>query len=99
TRSTRDWSSDVCSSDLTTTASSVRFSASVSHRLERPSWKLGSRLHHPPAGAFKKTHGHRLGSLVVLHRRDGSFCRTEVFAGHLEIGRASCRERVWISRS
>src|SRR5690606_41066924 len=77
TRFSRDWSSDVCSSDLV--AGGVR-AEPVGLRLDRARAVAGARL-------------------VEGHARDGEACEDviAVDADAGEIGRASCRERVWVS--
>src|SRR5207247_4056628 len=71
TRSTRDWSSDVCSSDLAT-------------RFRFPACRLRDA----------RTPRHQ-----ALRRRDRQSVPGfwPAIAGWQKIGRASCRERVWIS--
>src|SRR5690606_40370321 len=82
TRFSRDWSSDVCSSDLSPSAR-----VSLADDLPPPmpetdilAWLTQALVRY---GA---------GVLFVA-----CLLETAIFAGLIEIGRASCRERVWIS--
>src|SRR5256884_3374313 len=77
TRCSRDWSSDVCSSDLVDT---------IRVRGERPRVVRLEYTEHGPILAEDRARGR---AFVV--RFVGSEPGT---AGYLEIGRASCRERV-----
>src|SRR5438067_2937634 len=75
TRSKRDWSSDVCSSDLRL-------------RLERRNLRFGcSDLDVARAGAQVATTESQIPALQTQ----------ATAAAHRQIGRASCRERVWTS--
>src|SRR5690606_39380440 len=89
TRFSRDWSSDVCSSDLVTEVSSVSLDGQPID-----DWQLhGSRLWRPDgwaASAYEPTtvevtytHGYPPGHQALQLARGAT----------LEIGRASCRER------
>src|SRR5207249_8009901 len=82
TRSKRDWSSDVCSSDL-------------------DDWGVANRY-----GVEFRGEVHPTGDRVVTVGADGSFSdvRTNIFTGDanptsnvVQIGRASCRERVEVA--
>src|SRR5690349_24959798 len=68
TRSLRDWSSDVCSSDL-----------ECLEEIEWPVWR-------------ESRTGSAFTELCIRH---GDFAVVAA-AAQVEIGRASCRERVWI---
>src|SRR5699024_12230696 len=87
TRSKRDWSSDVCSSDLATGAPDPqRWSRSegrIVARLRDPARPIGS-----PAWPAPLVTGGRRSERLLPPRRLRR-------AG--QIGRASCREGVWIS--
>src|SRR5205807_2793532 len=75
TRLQGDWSSDVCSSDLTLYAYlALRFQA-----LKEP----------------RKPQG-EVGIQGVLDELAGENCQGDVENRQAEIGRASCRERVWV---
>src|SRR5690606_40413599 len=77
TRFSRDWSSDVCSSDLVGILSAVRPEAAPRQQSHYP-WSQRLR-------ALKDVWAVLLILVLVL----GTI--------YLEIGRASCRERVWLS--
>src|SRR5207247_6122784 len=89
TRSTRDWSSDVCSSDLSSSVGirSMNFAFGgiegtvevASELLEDGLFRLSLRVENRSPGL------HPLLSCHALLAISGG-----------EIGRASCRERVWI---
>src|SRR5699024_11938039 len=84
TRSKRDWSSDVCSSDLAALTDAHRFGPDVvltPHRGEAE--RLATRLHLDPELP---------GALLApaLARATGA---TVLLKGAVKIGRASCRER------
>src|SRR5690606_39349779 len=90
TRFSRDWSSDVCSSDLPVTALAYAVLQGV-----------GSALHSGALEAWYVDELHRLEpeaplqshlALVDVAQASG------MLIGSAEIGRASCRERVWIAR-
>src|SRR5699024_11253225 len=97
TRSKRDWSSDVCSSDLGRTGPPAR----ATHRIApaaTAAYSMSLHLSHPVGGATSDG------------RREGFGCPSPVPARaprlkrprpHLErareIGRASCRERAWVA--
>src|SRR5690606_39887294 len=80
TRFSRDWSSDVCSSDLGLTLDQPHLSALSLERLVN-----------------LVTRDINLAGLVVVvteHRESALIVRRTVNGGvHIEIGRASCRER------
>src|SRR5207247_7757191 len=93
TRSTRDWSSDVCSSDL---------ARDELHRHERPavldlteledadqSWMTRRCRDNRATHALDRLRGVRAGE------RAGQKPDRDRVAGRFEIGRASCRERAW----
>src|SRR5207302_7693742 len=93
TRFSRDWSSDVCSSDLQRKILSKMVDKDTTITLEgrdplENTMVLNMGPQHPA------THG----VLRVLLRLDGETvekCVPELGYLHREIGRASCRERVW----
>src|SRR5436305_7546293 len=83
TRCGRDWSSDVCSSDLP-----ARATIRPSGRISSSCWPVGQLGLIPSCRTWRPTV--RIRSL----RRDSlTVCAGPAF----QIGRASCRERVWIS--
>src|SRR5699024_11977692 len=82
TRSKRDWSSDVCSSDLKTSLSSM-FEAVGSYAAGTMSLE--------DVEEFEAKACPTCGSCSGMYTANSMNCLTEV----LEIGRASCRERVW----
>src|SRR5690606_40602674 len=79
TRFSRDWSSDVCSSDLFDLA------------------KLGAALNHERDQQFTYLGLQTLYDRYFLHKDGIRFELPQVFFMRVEIGRASCRERVWVS--
>src|SRR5690606_40194350 len=87
TRFSRDWSSDVCSSDLISTGywnarkmpSRARSSGSISSRL-RPWYQIS-----PPVTSYSSRPASTLDKVLL----------PEPF-GPIKIGRASCRERVYV---
>src|SRR5207245_8024088 len=93
TRCYRDWSSDVCSSDL---CPSPRPGASVVGQDPLPGL-------HVEAGRAAVEQRNGLHARLVTEREEerlGAQVKEDVadlvvMAGHVEIGRASCRERVW----
>src|SRR5207247_4174411 len=82
TRSTRDWSSDVCSSDLSLNTASVR--TALLTPVPRPAhddpFHLATPLEARPRGC------RRLGT-----------SRPRAARIHFQIGRASCRERAYMA--
>src|SRR5690349_24063404 len=88
TRSLRDWSSDVCSSDLSTTASAVDTTSVTG--CGRPSTDGFSDGHF---GEFCAGGG-RTDRRIGWRGFGRLYCGGKVREG--EIGRASCRERVWM---
>src|SRR5206468_6548679 len=81
TRSDRDWSSDVCSSDLKSMVRSHTFDLEHPRLADDLFLLLEDRLEIEGVGAH-----HRLRvDVLALHERQA------------EIGRASCRERGWRS--
>src|SRR5439155_15964398 len=81
TRWPRDWSSDVCSSDLAVAADA------------------GHRVHTAAAGGGERDRSHfRLTERYLSRRAPAGAvaCAETDMDMTLEIGRASCRERVWI---
>src|SRR5207249_9547222 len=94
TRSKRDWSSDVCSSDLFG-------SAQLRLRAERPG-DVADLYVRQRRAKEKMAAGAAVGQSDRLVRSDGAAIRIEPgrdadARGEEEIGRASCRERVWIA--
>src|SRR5699024_12133718 len=88
TRSKRDWSSDVCSSDLFIAARGVD-GRDVAHH---PLLIFRNTVDIGPVGIADRLVG---AGRLFLGGRD------EPLAGigaHAEIGRASCRERAWTGR-
>src|SRR3546814_13622110 len=87
-----DWSSDVCSSDLT-----VNLSAVVQQVLEDQAVASVARdvqlAYEPPPGVVLVRGDALLLGLLVRNLVDNAVRYTP--AGGQEIGRASCRERVW----
>src|SRR5260221_7868799 len=78
TRSLCDWSSDVCSSDL---------------EMALPAMARKNRqAHFSPTRAHRDVHCREHLQLLVVHREEA--VAPEIDALHVEIGRASCRERV-----
>src|SRR5437868_14211796 len=79
TRSKRDWSSDVCSSDL------QHALVGIGNALAHEVFAGDAEMH----GAARQLRGdlacREIGDLDIVEAGDG------------EIGRASCRERVWIA--
>src|SRR5690606_40197247 len=85
TRFSRDWSSDVCSSDLPFTIGEIELNEWIDSGILSESRML-------PGGIAR-----RPGPLEVVAAKpagDVDDFADEVQAGHAEIGRASCRERV-----
>src|SRR5207247_6920175 len=96
TRSTRDWSSDVCSSDLVTARNAVAANPS---RLE-----VGRRHRQHVAVPFAgrkplpRMRGVFRWMLTAVHPdRSLGLLPGDVRVDGDKIGRASCRERVWVS--
>src|SRR5206468_4915547 len=88
TRSDRDWSSDVCSSDLPLTAAQMTEPETLWAAVHRPDGLTLAVLTDAPARAVVSGEGVRLEGLPY----GGAVC---LFAAwESEIGRASCRERV-----
>src|SRR5699024_11330553 len=84
TRSKRDWSSDVCSSDLKKLAEAVGHRP-VAKRLEdRPEQRAGTKIRYDNNPFIKKIYS---GGKAVIAELDPPFDG--------KIGRASCRERGW----
>src|SRR5206468_9499040 len=81
TRSDRDWSSDVCSSDLGVTVEHWTYCAVCGERLVASSDPALNPAC-PACGWFRPTYALPV-VLVLAHTPDGQ----------IEIGRASCRER------
>src|SRR5690606_40149346 len=86
TRFSRDWSSDVCSSDLTDGDSEVILAA----------WQRWG------AACLPRLHGMFAFAIYDLEQRTLFLARDRLgvkplFLAALKIGRASCRERVWSS--
>src|SRR5690606_39743049 len=95
TRFSRDWSSDVCSSDLEKQLVAVQATldgeAAERTRLAKDLHDgLGSML-----SLVKFNLPQVTGEAAVLESIDVSRFRKAI--GMLEIGRASCRERVWVA--
>src|SRR2546422_1702122 len=87
TRCSRDWSSDVCSSDLGYVSKAV-----VAGLLERGvRGKSKSRVH---ALVVPTTRAEHLAPHVTANVKPGSEMITDMNRSYWEIGRASCRERV-----
>src|SRR5205809_5386257 len=82
TRCSRDWSSDVCSSDLDYVASSPVLS------------RYREKCTIVPYGVDVEAFALRDGEEAAVRRRRESYGGRIVL---FQIGRASCRERVWIS--
>src|SRR5690606_40944316 len=78
TRFSRDWSSDVCSSDLAT---------------EALNWALFRGAEAKPGGVAGLSIEHA-ASLQCLERLDAAILPVDGEGIALQIGRASCRERV-----
>src|SRR5690606_40048486 len=96
TRFSRDWSSDVCSSDLefqatgevlSTRGTSVAFN---DDRILGPEINLTRRTDGSWAGTINDT-------LVDIRVKEGNLHGIHIDL-HWKIGRASCRERVYIER-
>src|SRR5207249_9349625 len=83
TRSKRDWSSDVCSSDLARVGT---VGCSDAARCVRSRYREGPRRSRPPPASRTERHRIYEHDHLALDRRQSAE----------EIGRASCRERVWI---
>src|SRR5690606_40494804 len=93
TRFSRDWSSDVCSSDL---ALLHQVTESISFCLAAHVARSNSFfLYHVRRRERIGHHHHRDVPILALHCWMGGHLRSSYF--HSEIGRASCRDRVWIS--
>src|SRR5206468_8723676 len=88
TRSDRDWSSDVCSSDLRSPAVSFCVRRRKHGQLD-PRAPSGDDQINAPFGAIVQA------VLNVLRQAFPTLVRLVVSLG--KIGRASCRERVWVS--
>src|SRR5207249_8755573 len=96
TRSKRDWSSDVCSSDLESARRVLFIGVPIAvllvvlSRLATSSWEL-------PIGLLLVA---ILGAVTVgwiwLYLTNSSIALTAEHLRVTEIGRASCRESVWI---
>src|SRR5207247_6645021 len=94
TTSTRDWSSDVCSSDLgVTVLQGEAARTKLLHRLIDDPPQLGRRA--PVVVVSRKRDGFRpaIPSLQLERTCAGAFVEQR---RHVEIGRASCRERMEI---
>src|SRR5690606_40958314 len=93
TRFSRDWSSDVCSSDLV-----VDLHGRQSHELVEQGITALVHLDHRGASGAETNTGDGAGILIQVPDRfyRETLGRELPPAGHYaKIGRASCRERVW----
>src|SRR5207253_5964245 len=89
TRWPRDWSSDVCSSDL----AAPRFSTSYTAIQNRPGLLIETHMLKDYKTRVDATY-RMLESTIALAGNDLPALHRAVTAAD-EIGRASCRERVW----
>src|SRR3546814_2850596 len=85
-----DWSSDVCSSDLTELNVGSTFNRNIDHlpcslKVLKLGWNFNQNVDHLPP---------RLSRLVFGYWFDKPVDNLPESLRHLEIGRASCRERV-----
>src|SRR3546814_2279310 len=91
-----DWSSDVCSSDLLGAQVDEKFHA-LRQRIELREKSHAGRHQGGPQAALGAAA--RIDVAGLAQRRGGLVDRLPVevvvFGQQLEIGRASCRERVW----
>src|SRR5690606_40317548 len=79
TRFSRDWSSDVCSSDLIGHA--IHFDLAVHHHARHdtgPRWRMSAKIFH---------------KYSVKRHKVARVIQPNAAAHHMQIGRASCRER------
>src|SRR5207249_7513425 len=88
TRSKRDWSSDVCSSDLRSLQLAVRPFVLLWAFLEKIALAVFGRLQWSPPQWFTRSRA----ATSDFHR-----VHPRITASGIEIGRASCRERVEMS--
>src|SRR5690606_40127629 len=92
TRFSRDWSSDVCSSDLSST---VRL---IEHAVVFPSPAVAEK-----PGIVRRRSGKEFVTAMSMSAEEGQagpewatlVMRRAAATGRAKIGRASCRERVW----
>src|SRR5437660_8678998 len=91
TRWPRDWSSDVCSSDLPGAARSLRRARGRPY-LSGLARRVGKQDN--SAGIFLLPPARRGGTLHLRRQRSVPWLATVPFPARSKIGRASCRERV-----
>src|SRR5690606_40414615 len=91
TRFSRDWSSDVCSSDLRSHEKRVELAKQNGRSMVRERDVTGASLRLAA----------RFADGGVLHQNKGAITKTiaqcQALLVGVQIGRASCRERGWIS--
>src|SRR5690606_41139457 len=92
TRFSRDWSSDVCSSDLTALVNGRIFNGDTIF-LDHALVMQGDRIH----GIFPEYALPENVDRVDVHQ--ANVCAGLIDLQIYEIGRASCREGVWVARS
>src|SRR5204862_6031103 len=91
TRSLRDWSSDVCSSDLNQFYLIAK-SAGLDYRRV-----LDAMKRNYPRARSIPTPGLAAGPCLFKDTMQlAAFAQNQFSLGNAEIGRASCRERVWV---
>src|SRR5207245_4119802 len=94
TRCYRDWSSDVCSSDLYLEADG--FEKRIEGRVDAPEFKATSVSLHEldrTARVLKRTRTWRIEGRADVE----DYAEYRLLFPEEEIGRASCRERGWMS--